>query len=279
MFESRGRTMPENNLRQADVPVGRHADRAAHGDRAGADLPGRGPRSSTRCPACPTRCRRCSSGRCCPTCAIRAGVTGDHPAAARCARGARASPAWPSGWPAGSTRSTDGRQPHDRLPGQRHRGHQGPHHRARATRPRTPTSCSTPRRPRCAPCSDRSCSPPTTSRWRRSSAALLLAQGLTLAVAESLTGGLVASRLVAVPGASEWFRGGIVSYASEVKFDLLDVPEGPVVSEAAARRWPTACGAASARTSACRPPAWPARPSRTASRRAPCGSASRWATT
>ena len=28
MFESRGRTMPENNLRQADVPVGRHADRA-----------------------------------------------------------------------------------------------------------------------------------------------------------------------------------------------------------------------------------------------------------
>jgi nicotinamide-nucleotide amidase len=63
---------------------------------------------------------------------------------------------------------------------------------------------------------------------------LLLARGLTLAVAESLTGGLVASRLVAVPGASEWFRGGIVSYASEVKHDLLDVPEGPVVSEAAA---------------------------------------------
>jgi nicotinamide-nucleotide amidase len=63
---------------------------------------------------------------------------------------------------------------------------------------------------------------------------LLLAQGLTLAVAESLTGGLVASRLVAVPGASEWFRGGIVSYASDVKHDLLDVPPGPVVSEAAA---------------------------------------------
>jgi nicotinamide-nucleotide amidase len=63
---------------------------------------------------------------------------------------------------------------------------------------------------------------------------LLLARGLTLAVAESLTGGLVASRLVAVPGASEWFRGGVVSYASDVKHDLLDVPEGPVVSEAAA---------------------------------------------
>jgi nicotinamide-nucleotide amidase len=61
-------------------------------------------------------------------------------------------------------------------------------------------------------------------------AKLLVARGLTLAVAESLTGGLVASRLVDVPGASDWFRGGVVSYAPEVKFSVLDVPEGPVVS-------------------------------------------------
>jgi nicotinamide-nucleotide amidase len=40
----------------------------------------------------------------------------------------------------------------------------------------------------------------------------------------------VASRLVMVPGASAWFRGGIVSYASEVKFSVLGVPEGPVVT-------------------------------------------------
>jgi nicotinamide-nucleotide amidase len=59
--------------------------------------------------------------------------------------------------------------------------------------------------------------------------------GLTLGLAESLTGGLVASRLVNVVGASAWFRGAIVSYASEVKYDVLGVPEGPVVSEAAAR--------------------------------------------
>jgi nicotinamide-nucleotide amidase len=65
-------------------------------------------------------------------------------------------------------------------------------------------------------------------------AAQLLARGLTLAVAESMTGGLIASRLVNVAGASKWFRGGVVSYASQVKFDVLGVPEGPVVSAEAA---------------------------------------------
>jgi nicotinamide-nucleotide amidase len=60
---------------------------------------------------------------------------------------------------------------------------------------------------------------------------LLEERGLTLAVAESMTGGLVASRIVDVPGSSAWFRGGIVAYQSDVKYDVLDVPEGcPVVS-------------------------------------------------
>ncbi|MFM7828944.1 MAG: nicotinamide-nucleotide amidohydrolase family protein, partial [Actinomycetota bacterium] len=58
---------------------------------------------------------------------------------------------------------------------------------------------------------------------------------LTLGVAESVTGGLVAGRLTAVPGASDVFRGGVVSYASEVKFDLLGVTSVPVVSEQAAK--------------------------------------------
>jgi nicotinamide-nucleotide amidase len=64
--------------------------------------------------------------------------------------------------------------------------------------------------------------------------AVLRYRGLRLAVAESLTGGYLAGRLCAVPGASDVFRGGIVSYAGEVKHDLLSVPVGPVVSEAAA---------------------------------------------
>jgi len=63
---------------------------------------------------------------------------------------------------------------------------------------------------------------------------MLRARGLTLGLAESVTGGLVAGRLTAIPGASEVLRGSIVSYASEVKFDLLGVTRGSVVSEAAA---------------------------------------------
>ena len=64
--------------------------------------------------------------------------------------------------------------------------------------------------------------------------ALLDARGQTLAVAESVTGGLVTGRLTAVPGSSRVLRGGVVSYASEVKFDLLGVTPGPVVNERAA---------------------------------------------
>ena len=65
-------------------------------------------------------------------------------------------------------------------------------------------------------------------------ASLLLDAGLKLGVAESLTGGLIGARLTEVPGTSDWFRGSIVSYASDVKFSVLGVPPGPVVSAAAA---------------------------------------------
>jgi nicotinamide-nucleotide amidase len=63
---------------------------------------------------------------------------------------------------------------------------------------------------------------------------LLAARGLTLGLAESVTGGLVAARLTEIPGASEVLRGSIVSYASDVKYDLLHVPQGPVVTPQAA---------------------------------------------
>ncbi|WP_268224279.1 competence/damage-inducible protein A [Sinomicrobium oceani] len=47
----------------------------------------------------------------------------------------------------------------------------------------------------------------------------------TLATAESCTGGKIAEQLTAVPGASGYFRGGIVSYATAVKVDVLGVPQ------------------------------------------------------
>jgi nicotinamide-nucleotide amidase len=53
---------------------------------------------------------------------------------------------------------------------------------------------------------------------------LLTARGQTVAVAESLTGGLLAAALTGVPGASAVFRGAIVAYATSLKATLLDVP-------------------------------------------------------
>lgn len=63
---------------------------------------------------------------------------------------------------------------------------------------------------------------------------MLRERGLTLGLAESVTGGLVSGRLTGIAGASDVLRGAIVSYASEVKFELLGVTPGPVVSEQAA---------------------------------------------
>ena len=55
--------------------------------------------------------------------------------------------------------------------------------------------------------------------------ALCRARGLSLATAESCTGGLVAARLTSVPGASDVFRGAVVAYDDAVKMSELDVPQ------------------------------------------------------
>ena len=69
---------------------------------------------------------------------------------------------------------------------------------------------------------------------------LLREQGLTLATAESCTGGLLAARLTAIPGSSDVFLGAIVAYADAVKAEQLEVPSevlatfGAVSAETAA---------------------------------------------
>ena len=71
--------------------------------------------------------------------------------------------------------------------------------------------------------------------------ALLKAQGLTCATAESCTGGGVGSAITAVPGSSAVFMGGVISYSNDVKRDILGVKAetlatvGAVSSETAAQ--------------------------------------------
>jgi nicotinamide-nucleotide amidase len=63
--------------------------------------------------------------------------------------------------------------------------------------------------------------------------ALLRERGQTLAVAESLTGGLVAAELTSVPGASRSFRGSVTAYATDVKASVLGVEPGLLTARGA----------------------------------------------
>jgi PncC family amidohydrolase len=63
--------------------------------------------------------------------------------------------------------------------------------------------------------------------------AICLGRGLTLAVAESCTGGLVADAITDVPGSSGYFLGGIVSYSDAAKERLLNVPSEVIAAHGA----------------------------------------------
>ncbi len=62
-------------------------------------------------------------------------------------------------------------------------------------------------------------------RLNETVAALLSEGGLTIAAAESCTGGGIMKKLTDLPGSSRYFVGGVVSYSNELKINLLGVPE------------------------------------------------------
>ena len=68
---------------------------------------------------------------------------------------------------------------------------------------------------------------------------ILAERGMTLAVAESCTGGMIGELLTATPGSSAYFKGGVVAYWNDAKAALLDVPEA-VLAEHGAVSEPTA---------------------------------------
>jgi len=62
---------------------------------------------------------------------------------------------------------------------------------------------------------------------------LLIERGLTLGIAESCTGGLIANRITDVPGCSATFLAGVVSYSNKAKQDILGVPEHLLIEHGA----------------------------------------------
>lgn len=66
--------------------------------------------------------------------------------------------------------------------------------------------------------------------------------GMTVAVAESLTSGAISSALGASPQAGDWFAGGVVAYSEHVKFDVLGVAPGPVITAECAEQMAAGVG-------------------------------------
>lgn len=62
---------------------------------------------------------------------------------------------------------------------------------------------------------------------------LFLKKGLTLSVAESCTGGNIASRLTKIPGCSKYFLGSIVAYSNEYKMKFLNVQQETIAAHGA----------------------------------------------
>lgn len=80
----------------------------------------------------------------------------------------------------------------------------------------------------------------TEDRIEVSAANVLKSRGLTLAVAESCTGGLLSAMITSVAGSSEYFIGGVIAYSNDIKVRLLGVSETTIAE----------VGAVSARTAA-----------------------------
>jgi nicotinamide-nucleotide amidase len=77
---------------------------------------------------------------------------------------------------------------------------------------------------------------------------LLKARGLTMAAAESCTGGLLLSRVTDVPGSSAYVRGGVVAYSNDLKTAFVDVPADVIAQQGAVSEPVASAMASGART-------------------------------
>ena len=71
------------------------------------------------------------------------------------------------------------------------------------------------------------------AQWVRRLADMLVADGRMVATAESCTGGMIAARLTSLPGSSQWFERGFVTYSNEAKMEMLGVSAATLAREGA----------------------------------------------
>ncbi|MDZ7733726.1 MAG: nicotinamide-nucleotide amidohydrolase family protein [Acidimicrobiia bacterium] len=233
LFGSRGRHMPENNLRQADVPEGASVIPQMPGTAPGLICPV-GEKVVYAVPGVPFEMQQMVAETALPDLRRRMGRT----AAIR----SRVLRTWGQS-ESGSRRAArrphqrarrDG-EPHAGVPGERHRGTQGPGDGGWPDTEAEADALVAAEVDALGPIlgdlvfshDDRSMEEELLDVLRR--------QGRTLATAESFTGGLIGSRATSVPGASDAYVGGVVADDARAKHEVLGVPEGPVVTEDAAR--------------------------------------------
>ena len=65
---------------------------------------------------------------------------------------------------------------------------------------------------------------------------ILIKKKLTIATAESCTGGLIANRITNIPGSSKYFESGLITYSNQSKIELLNVPEDIIKQNGAVSR-------------------------------------------
>ncbi len=230
MFRSRLRDMPQNNLRQADIPDGGESMTNPLGTAPGLRCPVGDGKYVYAVPGVPYEMQEMVHYPCDPRSAAALGRgRGDRLALAEDVGDVGVGARRERRAPARCARSCG--QPHDRVPRTRYRRSRRPHHREGRDRRTAAQAIVADEEQEIRAILGDLVFGVDDETMEHAVLTQLHERGWTLGVAESVTGGLIGARIANVAGASETFRGTIGAYATDVKRSILGVTAELVVSE------------------------------------------------